>query len=73
VEKLNVQSRGRLLRPVAAQIVRPPAAQVVRPVAARIVRPRYAYAKPDRMPENAGPLLSMPGAKLRDSYRKTRR
>ena len=73
VEKLNVQSRGRPLRPVAAQIVRPPAAQVVRPVAARIVRPRYAYAKPDRMPENAGPLLSMPGAKLRDSYRKTRR
>jgi hypothetical protein len=65
VEKLNLQSRGRLLRPVAAQIVRP--------VAARIVRLRYAYAKPDRMPENAGPLLSMPGAKLRDSYRKTRR
>jgi G8 domain len=44
-----------------------------RPLAAPIVRPSYASAKPDRMPEGAGPLLRMPGARLRDSYRKTRR
>jgi len=65
VEKLNVQSHARLLQPIAAPIVRP--------FAAPIMRPGYAYAKPNRMPENAGPLLRMPGARLRDSYRRTRR
>ena len=65
VEKLNAQSRARLLRPLVAPIVPP--------LAAPIVRPSYASAKPHRMPESAGPLLRMPGARLRDSYRKTRR
>jgi hypothetical protein len=65
VEKLNVQSRARLLRPLAAPIVRP--------LVARIERPRYASAKSDRILESAGPLLRMPGARLRDNYRKTRR
>jgi hypothetical protein len=63
-EKLNAQARA------APQALSTPIAQSL---STRTAQKGYAHAEPVRVPEGTGPLLHMPGARLRNSYRRTRR
>ena len=64
VEKLNAQSK---MAPQALPTV------TVQSPNTRKTRPEYAHAERVSVPEATGPMLRMPGARLRDSYRRTRR
>jgi hypothetical protein len=64
VEKLNTRS-GVPLRALPTGTARSPNT--------RTARSGQANAEPDRVPEATGLILRMPGARLRDSYRRTRR
>jgi hypothetical protein len=83
-EKPNIQSRAPtepppaapvapVVPPPAVPIVPPPAAPTVPALASRIEQSGHPYASLDRIPEKTVPLLRIPGARLRDSYRKSRR
>lgn len=63
-EKLNAQSRA-APRALPTPLARSPST--------RTVQPGYAHAEPVRVPEATGSMLHIPGARLRNSYRRTRR